>query len=74
MFAGYVQQQYALKENFVKIEFEKSFKRLSILCRLLDIKIAWLNICQGMLHHVCDLDCDENMRGPIRTCKCRSIN
>ena len=26
----------------------------------------------GMLHHICDMACDKNMCGPIRTCKCRS--
>ena len=29
---------------------------------------------RGMLHHVCDVAYDENMCGPIRTRKCRSIN
>ena len=28
---------------FMKIEFEDSIRRLSILCRLPDIKIAWIN-------------------------------
>ena len=27
-----------------------------------------------MLHHVCDVACDENMCGPIRTRKCRRKN
>ena len=27
-----------------------------------------------MLRHVCDIACDENMCGPIRTSKCRSTN
>ena len=29
---------------------------------------------RGTLHHVCDMACDENLYGPIRTCKCRSPN
>ena len=28
----------------------------------------------GMLHHVCGVSYDENLCGPIRTCKCRSTN
>ena len=40
-----VQRQYALKQIFMKIEFENSIRRLSILCRLPDIKIAWINPC-----------------------------
>ena len=35
-----VQRQYALKYNFIKIEFENSIRRLSFLCCLPDIKIA----------------------------------
>ena len=27
-----------------------------------------------MLHHVCDMVCEENKCGPIRTCKCRDTN
>ena len=38
-----VQRQYALKQNFLKIEFENSIRRLSFLCRLAGIKIAWIN-------------------------------
>ena len=38
-----VQRQYALKQIFMKIEFENSIRRLSILCRLPDIRIAWIN-------------------------------
>ena len=34
---------YALQENFVKIDFQNSVKRLSFLCRVLGIKIAWIN-------------------------------
>ena len=34
---------YALKQNFMKIEFENSIRRLSFLCRLPYIKIAWIN-------------------------------
>ena len=30
-----IQPQYALKQNFVKIEFENSVRRLSFLCCLL---------------------------------------
>ena len=44
-----VQCQYALKYNFMKIQFENSIRRLSFLCRLRDIKIAWINPCI-MLH------------------------
>ena len=33
----------------MKIEFENSIKRLSFLCRLKDIKIAWLNPCVSIL-------------------------
>ena len=40
-----VQRQYALKQIFMKIEFEKSIIRLSILCRIPGIKIAWINPC-----------------------------
>ena len=40
-----VQHQFALKENFMKIEFENVITRLSFLCRLPDIKIAWINHC-----------------------------
>ena len=40
-----VQRQYALKRIFVKIEFENSMRRFSILCRLPDIKMAWINPC-----------------------------
>ena len=29
---------------------------------------------RGMLHQVCDVAYDENIRGPIRTRKCRSTN
>ena len=36
---------HALKQNFMKIEFENSIRRLSFLCRLPDIKIAWINPC-----------------------------
>ena len=38
-----VQRQYALKQNFMKIEVQKSIRRLSFLCCLPDIKIAWIN-------------------------------
>ena len=34
---------YALKQNFMKIEFENSIWRFSFLHRLPDIKIAWIN-------------------------------
>ena len=27
-----------------------------------------------MLHHICDVTYDENMCGPMRTCKCSSAN
>ena len=37
---------YTLKYNIIKIEFEDSFGRLSFLCHLPDIKIAWINVCQ----------------------------
>ena len=40
-----VQRQYALKQIFMKIKFENSIRRLSILYPLPDIKIAWLNPC-----------------------------
>ena len=40
-----VQHQYALIWNIMKIEFENSIGRLSFLCRLPDIKIAWINAC-----------------------------
>ena len=33
------------KIKFVKIEFENSIRRLSVLCHLTDIKIAWINPC-----------------------------
>ena len=33
----------------MKIEFENSIRRLSFLCRLTGIKIAWLNPCQGKI-------------------------
>ena len=33
------------KIKFVKIEFENSIRRLSFLCHLTDIKIAWINPC-----------------------------
>ena len=39
----HVQCQYALKQSFLKIEFENSIRRLSFLCCLPDIKIAWIN-------------------------------
>ena len=29
----------------MKIEFENSIRRWSFLCRLLDIKVAWINSC-----------------------------
>ena len=38
-----VQWQYALKQNFMKIEIENSIRILSFLCHLPDIKIAWIN-------------------------------
>ena len=38
-----VQHQYALKQNFMKIEFENSIRRLSFLCHLPDLKIAWIS-------------------------------
>ena len=41
----HVQRQYALKQIFMKIEFENSVRRLSILCRITDIKISWINPC-----------------------------
>ena len=44
-----VPHQYALKQIFMKIEFENSIKRLSILCCLRDIKIAWINPCSFSL-------------------------
>ena len=31
----------------MKIEFENSIRRLSFLCRLTDIKIAWINPWDG---------------------------
>ena len=31
----------------MKIEFENSVRRLSFLCHLPDIKIAWINPCKG---------------------------
>ena len=34
---------YASKYHLMKIEFQNSIRRLSFLCRLTDIKIAWLN-------------------------------
>ena len=34
----------------MKIDFENSTRRLSFLCRLPDIKIAWINLCP--LHEV----------------------
>ena len=37
------------KINFMKIEFENSIRRLSFLCRLTGIKIAWINPCQGKI-------------------------
>ena len=43
----------ALKPNFMKIKFENSIRRLSFLCRLQDIKIAWIN------------PCPENVRKPL---------
>ena len=33
------------KIKLYKIEFEISLRRLSLLCRLTDIKIAWINPC-----------------------------
>ena len=36
-----VQRQYALKQIFMKTEFENSIRRLSILCRLTDIGKLW---------------------------------
>ena len=39
---------YALKQDFMKIEFENSVRRLSFLCRLPDIKIAWINPCHTL--------------------------
>ena len=38
-----VQRLCALKQIFMKIEFENSIRRLSILCPLPEIKIAWIN-------------------------------
>ena len=38
-----VQRQYAYKYNFIKIEYEHLNRRLSFLCRLPHIKIAWMN-------------------------------
>ena len=38
-----VQRQHALKQIFMKSEFENSIRRLSILCRIPDIRIAWIN-------------------------------
>ena len=35
----HVQPQCALKQFFMKIEFENSIRKLSIMCRLPDIKI-----------------------------------
>ena len=37
----------------MKIEFENSIRRLSFLCRLPDIKIAWVNLCRSCM--VCAL-------------------
>ena len=37
-----VQYQYALKQHFMKIQFENLIRRLSFSCRLPDIKIAWV--------------------------------
>ena len=37
------------KINFMKIEFENSIRRLSFLCRLTGIKIAWINPGQGKI-------------------------
>ena len=34
----------------MKIEFENSIRRLSFLCRLLDIKIAWTNPCSRNMY------------------------
>ena len=42
-----VQHQDALK-YFMKIDFKNSIRRLSFLCRLPDIKIAWINPCWGI--------------------------
>ena len=39
----YFEQNFNAKINFVKIEFENSIIRLSFLCHLTDIKIAWMN-------------------------------
>ena len=38
-----LQCQDTLKQNFMKIEFENSVRRLNFMCRLPDIKIAWIN-------------------------------
>ena len=42
-----VQHQDALK-YFMKIDFKNSIRRLSFLCHLPDIKIAWINPCWGI--------------------------
>ena len=49
-----VQHQYALKQIFMKIEFENSIRRLSILCRLPDIKITWINPCMYIYIYLMD--------------------
>ena len=36
-------KKFVLKQNFMKIEFENSIRRLVFLCRLADIKIVWIN-------------------------------
>ena len=40
-----VQCHSALKQILMKIEFENSIRRLSILCHIPDIKSAWINPC-----------------------------
>ena len=42
-----VKRQYALKQIFMRIEFENSIRRLSILSLVPDIKIAWINPCSN---------------------------
>ena len=37
-----VQCKNEFKKKFMKIEFENTIKRLSFLCHLTDIKIAWI--------------------------------
>ena len=41
------------KYTYIKIEFQNSIERLSFLCRITDIKIAWINPCKSYFY--CDI-------------------